>query len=208
MKIIVTFFKSPMHALLQSVPTILQQAATDPCLCQRLLDIHRQVWVRILWGHCSFLLGPDVQKVLFVPSQSLFPQSCVNSASSMVGLMATSSKRAYAIPRSTAPRDLSLAAVHCWPIPPQETLKHSSVYLCGVSGSWCALGMFEPSEHLWQVWSLILNAISPLIPISWGFFALGHRVSPHSRYIHTPAPRSHGSSATQYHSDPSLCLDQ
>ena len=23
--------------------------------------------------------------------------------------------------------------------------------LCGVSGSWCAQGLFEPSEHLWQV---------------------------------------------------------
>ena len=41
-----------------------------------------------------------VHKVLFVPSKSLFPQSCVSSGGSMVGLMATSSKRAYAIPRS------------------------------------------------------------------------------------------------------------
>ena len=40
--------------------------------------------------------------------QSLFPQSCVSSGSSMVGLMATSSKRAYATPRSTAPRPLPL----------------------------------------------------------------------------------------------------
>ena len=55
-----------------------------------------------LWGHCSFLLGPGAHKVLFVPSKSLFPQSC--SGSSMVGLMATSSKRAYAIPRCAAPR--------------------------------------------------------------------------------------------------------
>ena len=43
------------------------------------------------------------------------------------GLMVTSSKRAYAIPRSTAPRAPDPAAVHCWPIPPQETPKHSSV---------------------------------------------------------------------------------
>ena len=32
-----------------------------------------------LWGHCSFLLGPGAHKVLFVPSKSLFPQSCVSS---------------------------------------------------------------------------------------------------------------------------------
>ena len=58
----------------------------------------------LLWGHCSFLLHPGAQKILFVPSQSLFPQSCVSSGGSILGLMATSSKGAYAIPRSTAPR--------------------------------------------------------------------------------------------------------
>ena len=30
----------------------------------------------LLWGHCSFLLGPGVHRVLFVPSKSLFLQSC------------------------------------------------------------------------------------------------------------------------------------
>ena len=53
----------------------------------------------------SLLLTPGSWfKVLFVPSKSLFPQSCVSSGISMVGLMATSSKRAYAIPRCAAPR--------------------------------------------------------------------------------------------------------
>ena len=34
--------------------------------------------------------------------------------------------------------------------------------------------LFQPSEHLWQVWGLILNAISPFLPSCWGFsFALG-----------------------------------
>ena len=52
---------------------------------------------------------------------------------------------------------------------------------CGVSGSWCAQGLFEPSEHLWRVWGLILNAISPLLSSCWSFsFALGHGVSPQS----------------------------
>ena len=68
-----------------------------------------------------------VYKVLFVPSKRLFPQSCVSSGSFMVGLMETSSKRAYAIPRSAAPSAPAPEAGHCWPIPPQETLKHSSV---------------------------------------------------------------------------------
>ena len=54
----------------------------------------------LLLGRCSFLLSPGVHKVLFVPPKSLFPQSYVSSSSSMVGLMVTSSKTAYAIPRS------------------------------------------------------------------------------------------------------------
>ena len=87
-----------MHALLPSVPPTLQQATADPSLCQRLLDTHGQP----LLG--SLLLSPGAHKVLFVPSKSLFPQSCVISGSSMVGLMVTSSKRAYAKPRSVAPR--------------------------------------------------------------------------------------------------------
>ena len=61
------------------MPPNLQQAAADPCLHQRLLDTHRQVWVSLLWGHCSFLLDPGVHKVLFVPFKSLFPQFCVSS---------------------------------------------------------------------------------------------------------------------------------
>ena len=35
------------------------------------------------------------------------------------------------------------------------------VSLCGVSVSWCGQGLFEPSEHIWWVRGLILNAISP-----------------------------------------------
>ena len=66
----------------------------------------------LLWGHCSFLLGPGAHKVLFVPSKRLFPQSCVNSNSFMVGLMVTSSKQAYAIRRSDAPKAPAPAAVH------------------------------------------------------------------------------------------------
>ena len=116
-----------MQALLHSVSPTLRQAITDPCLCQTLLDTPEQVWVSLLWGHCSFLLGPDTHKVLFVPSKSLFPQSRVSSGGSVVGLTVTSSKRTYAIPRSTAPRAPAPEAVHCWPIPPQEIPKHSSV---------------------------------------------------------------------------------
>ena len=53
--------------------------------------------------------------------------------------------------------------------------------LCEVPGSWCTQSLYEPSEHLWQEWGLILNANSPLLPSCWGFsFAFGLGVSPHS----------------------------
>ena len=43
---------------------------------------------------------------------------------------------------------------------------------------WCLQGLFEPSECLWWVWCLILNAIFPLLPFCWGFsFALWCGVS-------------------------------
>ena len=102
-----------------------QQATTNPFLCWRLLDTHRQVWVSLFWVHYSFLLGPGAYKVLFVPSKSLAPVLC-KFWRLYGGLMATSPKRAYAIPWSTTPRAADPAAVHCWPIPWQETLRQSS----------------------------------------------------------------------------------
>ena len=79
--------------LLQKVPaptaalSALDPAAGDhqPKPLLETPDTHRQVWVSLLWGHCSFLLGPGMHKVLFVPFTSLFPQSCVSSGGSMVG---------------------------------------------------------------------------------------------------------------------------
>ena len=61
-----------MLALLHSVPPTLQQATANPQLCWRLLVTHGQVWVHLLWGHGSFLLGPGAHKVLFEPSKHLW----------------------------------------------------------------------------------------------------------------------------------------
>ena len=68
-----TSFKRSMHALPHTVPPTLPRATTDPHLHRRLLDTPRQVWVSLLWGRCSFPLGPGAHKVLFVPSKSPFP---------------------------------------------------------------------------------------------------------------------------------------
>ena len=130
--------EGPMHTLPHSVPPTLQQATTDPHLCRRLLVTHRQVWVSLLWGHSSFLLGPCVHKVLFVPSKSLFPQSYASSGGSIIGLMATSSKRTDAIPRSAAPRAPAPAAGQCRPVcrGHSDTLLAQSLWLWHV---FCAL---------------------------------------------------------------------
>ena len=82
--------------------------------------------------------------------QESISQSCVSSGSSMVGLMVTSSKRAYAITKSAAPRAPVPVAIHCWQVLQQEMLKQFCLSLCGVPGSWCVQGVFKLSECLCQ----------------------------------------------------------
>ena len=86
-----------MHALLPSVPPTVQEATGNPRFHWGLLGTDRQVCISLLWGHCSFLPGPGEQHSVCALQESI-SQSCVNSDMSMVGLMATASKRAYAIP--------------------------------------------------------------------------------------------------------------
>ena len=126
MKITVSSFKRS-HACTAtlSAPT-LQPATTDPCLHQRLLGTHGQIWVSLLWGHC-FLLGPGVHKVLFVPSKCLFPQSCVSSGSSVVGLMRPPARGLMPYPSLLHPEPLPLWQSSADLVPPQERLKHSFV---------------------------------------------------------------------------------
>ena len=60
----------------------------------------------------------------------------------------------------------------------EDTQMQFQLSLCWVSGSWCTQVLIEPSEHLWQVWGLIINDISPLLPPYWGFsFSLGCGIS-------------------------------
>ena len=73
MKIMVTSFKRSHAHTTSFSASDLAEATADSRLHQGLLDTHRQVWVSLLWGHCSFLLGPGAHRVLFVPSKSLFP---------------------------------------------------------------------------------------------------------------------------------------
>ena len=52
------------------------QVATHPRFRWRVLDTQGQDWVSLLWGHCSFLLGPGMHKILSVPTESLLPALC------------------------------------------------------------------------------------------------------------------------------------
>ena len=102
-------------------------SALDPAAghYRPLLETHGHSWASLgqslVW---SLLLSPGFwctqgsvcalqESVSQESSKSLFPQSCVSSGSSLVGLMETSSKRSYAMPMSTAPRAPAPAAVHC-----------------------------------------------------------------------------------------------
>ena len=69
-----------------------------------------------------------------------------------------------------------------------QTLKGTSGSVsCGFPRSWCAQGLFEPSEHFWTVWSLILNVILSFLLSYWGFsFAVGHGVSFFGRIQYSP----------------------
>ena len=104
-----------------------------------------------------------VHKVLFVPSKSLSPVLCkfwwlyggVNGDLLQEGLChtqvcCTQSPRPCGSPLLTRTSAGDAQTQFC-------------LSLCGVSGSWSAQGLFEPSEHLWQLWILILNAILPLL---------------------------------------------
>ena len=89
--------------------------------------------------------------------QESVSQSFVSSGGSMVGLMTTSSKRAYAIPRYPALRAPAATAVHWWPVPPQETLKHSSVS--------ASVGL---AVYFSEMYFIILRKF-PSIPCLWTF---------------------------------------
>ena len=67
-----TSFKRSHAGTVALRASAMQQTTTDPHLCQRLWDTHRQVWVSLLWGHCSFLLGPGAPKVFLCPPRVCF----------------------------------------------------------------------------------------------------------------------------------------
>ena len=102
-------------------------------------------------GHSQATVGQSLVGSLLLSPGSWYTQGFVcapqESVSSVLfkfwqlygGVNGDPSKKAYAIPRSTACRAPAPAAVHCWPIPLQETLKPSS-------GS-VSVGSLGPGAH-------------------------------------------------------------
>ena len=129
------------------MPWTVPQVTADPCFCWRLLDTPRQVWVSRSWGHCSFLLGPDVHKVLSVPFKSLFPQSCVSSGGSVLGLMVTSSRGLMPYPGLLHPEPLPLRQATA--DPSLHRLKHSKA---GLAQSLMSTRFCLSPLCLWWVW--------------------------------------------------------
>ena len=121
-------------------PLTLQQATAGYCRPMPPLETpgHSQASLgQSLVGSLLVSPGSWCTQVSVCALQESISQSCVSSGSSIVELMETSSKRAYAVPKSAAPR--APAAVHCRPIPPQETLKQSSVSV--------SVGSLGPGAH-------------------------------------------------------------
>ena len=93
----------------------------------------------------------------------------------MLGLMVASSKRACAAHRSAAPRAPSSAAGHCWPVPPQETLKGRSGSVFVVSPGVHKVCLSPPSASGGNgVWSYRLAVASPLSLAMGYLFLVGY----------------------------------
>ena len=126
LKIIVTSFKRS-HACTAALSAPDPAAGRcQPTPLQETPGHSRASLIKPLVGSLLFLSGSWCTQGFICALQECVSQSCVSSGSFMMGLMVTSSKRAYAIPRSAAPRAPAPVAGCCRPIPLQETLKHSA----------------------------------------------------------------------------------
>ena len=94
----------------------------------------------LIAGHCSFLLAPDVHKVSFVPSKSLFPQSCVGSGGSMMGLMVILQEGLCFIQVCCIQSPFSRPLLTCTSIGHSDTVLAQSLWFGCV---FCALPMSE-----------------------------------------------------------------
>ena len=128
-------------------------------------------------GHLQASLGQSlVGSLLLSPGscctrfclclQESISQSCVSSGSSLVDQWQPPPRGFMPYPH---PELLSPQLSTADPYPSGSAHTPFCLSLCGVSGSWCAQGLLQPSESLWQEWGLILNAVLPLLLSCCGF---------------------------------------
>ena len=181
-KILVTSFKRShaCTAALSAPDCVPGHRCTNPCLLWRLLDAHQQVWV------CLSLVGS-----LLLSPWSWCTEGFVCALQESVSPVLCKFWQLYGkVNGNLLHEGLCHIQVCCpqnpWPCG-RPLLTHTSSgdtqTLRGRSGSVSVESpgvhdvLFEPSEHLWWVWGLILNMISPLLPFCWGFSSvLGHGI--------------------------------
>ena len=112
MKIMATSFKRSHACTAALSAPALQQATTNPRLCWRLLDTHRQAWVSLLWDHCSFLLGAGAQGSVCALPRVCLPVLCKfwQLYGAVIGDLL---QEDLCQPKSAAPRAPAPVTVHC-----------------------------------------------------------------------------------------------
>ena len=130
-----------MHTLLLSVLTTLQQATTNSRLHWRLLDTYGQVWVSLLWGHWHIqgfvcVLHESVSPVLgkFWWLYGGLNGDLLQEGLCHIPVCCTQSPYPCGSPLLTRTSTGDTQTQFC-------------LSLCGVSGSWCAQGLSEPSGY-------------------------------------------------------------
>ena len=125
-----------------------------PRLCQRLQDTHRQVSCGVTVPF-SWVL---VHKVLLCPPRVYFPVLCKFwQVYSGVDGDLLQEDLCHTHTQSSCPCGRPLQT--CASTGDAQT--QFCLSLCGVPASWCAQGLFEPSECFWWEWGLILNLNLP-----------------------------------------------
>ena len=114
-----------------------------------------------IWYNCSALCGPSALQLYGEVNSDLLQEGLCHTQ-----VCCTQSPCCSPLLTQTSAGDT-------------QTLKgRSGSVSVGSLGPGAHKVLFEPSKHLWWVWGLILNMISPVLLPCWGFsFAPGHGLS-------------------------------
>ena len=99
----------------------------QPMPLPRFLDMHRQVWVSLLWGHGSFLLWVLVHTLFCLCLPKVHFPSPVQVWQLYGGVNGDLLQEGLCHIQVYCMQSPCPATVHCSLIPPQETLRYSSV---------------------------------------------------------------------------------